>query len=223
MSLRHCLPILLAGCAIAAPSSAQFRGWGGPPDAFPSSRWPAGRRQAADDQEGRVEVARFLATGVALSELGHGGVVVATLAESGGDEREQATFEAAVIDRLIAAGYDSMPPTGTAVQRVELRVVQEVARDQEPARKPVSGQMGVELGSRGSSMSMALNIDLSKPRKALISSRLEARIKDASTGELLWEGRATMLARDEDEHWTTQAIAEKLAAALFDEFTPTPD
>ena len=148
--------------------------------------------------------------------------MVTTLSGSGGDGREQATFEAAVIDRLIAAGYDSMPGTGTAVQRVELRVVQELARDQEPARKPVSGQMGLEVGSRGSSMGMAVNIDLSKPKKALISNRLEARIKDESTGELLWEGRATMLARDEDEHWTTQAIAEKLAGALFDEFAPTP-
>jgi len=223
MRLRHHLPFLLVACAIAAPSSAQFRGARGPLDAFPSARWREGREQAAEDQEGRVEVARFLAPGVALAALGRGGIVVATVPGSGGDEREQATFEAAVIDRLVAAGYDSMPATGTALQRVELRLVQEVARDQEPARKPVSGEMGIAVGNRGSAMSMAVAIDLSKPRKALISNRLEARIRDESTGELLWEGRATMLARDEDAHWTTQAIAEKLAAALFDAFTPTPD
>jgi hypothetical protein len=68
---------------------------------------------------------------------------------------------------------------------------------------------------------MALAVDLSKSAKALISTRLQARIRNAATHELLWEGHAEIVTRDGDKYWTTQSIATKLAAALFRNF-PKP-
>ena len=65
---------------------------------------------------------------------------------------------------------------------------------------------------------MAVNIDLSKPRSALISTTLEARIRDRASGRVLWEGRADIATRQGDEHWPATAIATRLAAALFDRF-----
>jgi hypothetical protein len=207
------------GCAITAPASAQMRGWDRQSDPFRGNAVQSAPRGRADDvREGRVEVARFLAASVTAETFGHGGIGLVTLPGSISEERDRATFEAAVLNQLILAGYDSTAPAESLRHLVELRIVDEVAESEEPPRKPVSGQMGVEFGTRGTSTSLAVNVDLSKPKNPLISHRLEVRIKDGATGELLWEGRATLLARDGDRHWTTQVIAESLAAALFATF-----
>jgi hypothetical protein len=77
------------------------------------------------------------------------------------------------------------------------------------------------VGSRGTAYGMAINVDLSKPLPPLVSTRLEARIRDKATGDVLWEGRADMATREGDAHWTAQMVADKLAEALFDNF-PRP-
>jgi hypothetical protein len=66
-------------------------------------------------------------------------------------------------------------------------------------------------------MGLAVAVDLSKPRGALIATRLEARIRDRATNEVLWEGRADTVTR-EGGKWTDGVIANRLAAALFDHF-----
>ena len=42
----------------------------------------------------------------------------------------------------------------------------------EPPHKPVSGEMTMGVSNRGSMMGMAVLVDLTKPDKALISTRL---------------------------------------------------
>ena len=86
------------------------------------------------------------------------------------------------------------------------------------ARKPVSGEMAVGVSNRGTMMGLGINIDLTKPKGALVSTRLEARIKDRTSGAVLWEGRADILTRQGDARWSDQKIAERLAAALFEGF-----
>jgi hypothetical protein len=78
--------------------------------------------------------------------------------------------------------------------------------------------MEVGVSNRGSYQALAIGVDLSKPRKALLSTRLEARIRDRASGAVLWEGRADIATRAGDPKWTDQAIATKLAAALFSGF-----
>ena len=105
---------------------------------------------------------------------------------------------------------------GEEGQTVELNIRHAEAEPAEAPHKPVSGEMAVGVSSRGGSYeALGLNIDLSKPRKALLSTRLEARIRDKATGAVLWEGRADIATRDGDPKWTDQAIATKLAGALF--------
>ena len=70
----------------------------------------------------------------------------------------------------------------------------------------------------GQNLGVGIGIDLRKPLKALMSTRLDARIRDKATGAVLWEGHADIATRDGDPHWTDQAIAGKLAAALFSGF-----
>ena len=215
LSAAIALTVVLPGAASQA-QSWHGPGWGADP------QWARGRESArADDsREGRVDVDRFVAEGDGARALGHG--VIAVVSRSDGpdpvDSRRQATYEAALVDRLAAVGYDTAGQPGEGAQAVELRVVRAQVRPEEARRSPVSGEMAVGAGNRGSMMGMAVNVDLSKPRKALYSTRIEARIRDRASNAVLWEGHAEIVTREGDERWTDQAIATKLAGALFDGF-----
>lgn len=195
-------------------------GWGGPGWGRPG--WDRGpdpmRRGDADSREGKVQVSRFLAEDVDLRTLGHGPIGVAAMPGSTGDARSAATFEAAVVDQLAKAGYNTVTQKPDSGQIAEVRVIHDVVRPEETKRNSVRGEATVGVSNRGNYTGLALNVDLSKPAKALVSTRLMARIKDRATGAVLWEGRADMVTRDGDDRWTEQAIATRLAAALFEDF-----
>jgi hypothetical protein len=206
-------PFLLALTLIAVASPAAAQRWGYPgADRYGWDRSPSVSRDRS--QEGKVEVSRFLAEGTAAQALGHGTIAVATEADRLAGDVERATYEAAVIDQLAGAGYDTATP-GDGGQVVELTVRHAEVAPAEAKRKPVSGEMAVGVSNHGSYQALGLNIDLSKPRKALLSTRLEARIRDKATGAVLWEGRADIATREGDSKWTDQAIAARLAEALF--------
>jgi hypothetical protein len=217
--MRRSLLILSLLPAIAAASPALAQRWGYPGDARYGWDGPPPRAAPDRSREGKVEVTRFLADGAAAEALGHGAIGVSASGEGIADERERATYEAAVIDRLAGVGYDTASRPGDGGQTVELHIVHAELVAPEPPHKPVSGEMAVGVSSRGGSYeSLGIGIDLRKPLKALLSTRLDARIRDKATGAVLWEGHADIATRDGDPHWTDQAIAGKLAAALFSGF-----
>lgn len=224
----------IALCALPAVSQAQSSRWGSSWDDAPGT-WATPDRRVSrstsrkDPREGRVDVSRFVAEGDAAQLLGHGPVTVSSQVataetqpswSSGAlDDLPQAArapFEAAVVDRLVAAGYDTRNANPEGGQVAELRVTREVLASAEEKRKPVSGAAAMEVGTRGSGYGLALNVDMSKPRAALLSTRLEARIRDKASGKLLWEGRAAIATREGDDDWTDGKIAGRLASALFD-------
>jgi hypothetical protein len=215
------IPAALAALALAGPSNAQ-RGWGGPymdpmyppgPDYGPSY---GGR----DPREGKIGTAAFVASSPDVSQLGHGSIVLAPGPDSAvapGD----GTFEAALIDQLARIGYHT-GGQAAAGQTIEFVVSHDVVRPPEPPHNPIGGGVSVGAGSHGwGGVGVGLAIDLSKPLKALIATRIEARIRDSATHELLWQGRAQVVTRDGDKHWTPQVTATRLAAALFKGF-PKP-
>lgn len=220
--------LLGLGLALVQPAWARPGGWGAPGWGGPSGWHDRPVARGDSDREGKVDVSRFVAPGAAAT-LGHGVVVVTSEAPAGADvgrpfdQRGQRTFEAAVIDRLAAVGYDTASKVETGGQAVELRISRDEVAPEEVKRSPVSGAMTVGASNRGSMVGMALNVDLSKPRKALVSTRLTARIRDRATHAVLWEGRADIVTRDGDERWTDTAIAERLAGALFDRFPQASD
>lgn len=169
-----------------------------------------------DDREGQVQVEHFEAEN-ARAQLGQGAVVVRTVAGSTTQARDQSTYEAAVVDQLVKAGYDTLDAYPAGGQIAEIRVIRDVVSPEEEKRSPVSGEMAVGVSNRGSMASMAVNLDFTAARKALLSTRLEARLRDKTTDAILWEGRATVMTREGDSHWTEQAISTRLAAALFED------
>lgn len=227
--LSH-LALAIGLIACATPSLAQpgwggsgwgGRGWGG---GMRGDMWGESRinsqRAAPDNREGKVDAAQFVAPD-AGEALGHGPVAVTAMPGTTTDASEQTLYEAAVIDQLVKAGYDTIKPDPTGGQVTELRIVRDVLVPEEQKRKPVSGAMSVGVSNYGTSTGMAIAVDLTKAKKALMSTRMEARILDRATGKALWEGRAEIATREGDSHWTQQAIATRLAAALFDRF-PLP-
>ena len=230
---------LITALAIAAtPALARPGGWDGP--GYGGSGWgrsswdspssSASARPRPDrSREGRISVSRFVAEDDAAQALGHGPIVVAsrTDGEDFVGPGDRAAYEAAVIDQLVHAGYDTTAPASTADapsgQTVELRVLRSVAQAAEAPHKPVSGTAAMEVGTRGTAYGMAVKVDLTKPLPPLLATRLEARIVDRASGKVLWEGHAEVAAREGDAKWSEQAIAGKLAEALFDGFPRASD
>ena len=189
-------------------------GWGEPGWAAPTS---ASNR---DPREGRVTSDHFVGDG-ALASLGHGTVAVIAAPGSGAEEREQATYEAAIVDQLAKAGYDTAHPDPKGGQITEVSIVHDMLVPAEEQHKPLSGAMSAGVSNHGSMMALSLNYDATKPRGALINTHVEIRIRDRATGAALWEARADMATREGDAHWSDTIIATRLAAALFAQF-PRP-
>lgn len=172
-------------------------------------------------RQGKVQVATFLATSPNINGLGHGPIAIAPPKESLGGGLEDAPYETALAAQLAKAGYEPGPGTGTSGQIAEFLISHDVIQPPEPPHSQVSGGVAVGGGNRGSGLGIALAIDLRKPLGALVASRLEVRIHDKITHELLWQGRAEVLSREGDKHWKNEDLAAKLTAALFKGF-PRP-
>jgi hypothetical protein len=205
---------LSAVTALSVGAIAQPIGWGPPPPGYANGR-------GADPRDGALNVATYVASGQDVRALGHGGIVVAQAPGTMAAGLESATYEAAVVDQLAKAGYDTNRAASAQGQIAELVITHDVVQPEEPPRNPVSGEGTVGISNRGSYVGMAVDIDVSKPLKALVATRLDARIRDKATNALLWEGHAEIITREGNHHWTAQAIADRLAAALFRNF-PKP-
>ena len=224
-SPRLMIALALAGTAIAAPALARPGGFGGPGWGGPGWGGEFGGgmgmesrslrdRQPAGPAEGKVEVTRFVAEDGGAELLGKGAASVAAMPGATSDK----VFEAAVVNSLVGIGYRTDVTADQSATLVEVRVSHDTVVPEEAPHKPVSGEMEVGVSNRGSMMGLGLNIDMYKPRKALIGTRLEARIKDKASGKVLWEGRADIVTREGSEKWTDSAIAARLSTALFDKF-----
>jgi hypothetical protein len=199
---------------------AQPGRWGGSPWGHDAG-WASRSARTAPSLEGSLEVARFRADGIDPAALVKGGIVVIAMPgqEAAADPRINATFQAAVESQLIGAGYQALDAGAAPSDQIaEVRIVRSEVIPAEGKRDPVSGEMTMGVSNRGSMMGMAVHIDGTKPKKALIETRLETRIRDRNSGAVLWEGRAAILTRDGDENWSDDAIAARLARALFSGF-----
>jgi hypothetical protein len=212
--------VALASAGVSAAQSGRGGPYVGP--MFPPDFDYGPSYGARDPREGKVETATFLANSASVSQLGHGLIVFATGAGNASSGPYDGDFESALVDQLAKAGYRTDAQSGTGGQTIEFVVSQDVVRPPEPPHNPVGGAVSAGVGSHGwGGVGMGLSIDLSKPLKALVATRLEARIRDSATQELLWQGRAQVVTRDGDKRWTPQAIAKRLTTALFKDF-PKP-
>jgi hypothetical protein len=215
------IPAIIAAGAFATPAIAQMGPWGGwGRPSLSDHRYSHGR--SSDPRQGKVEVSRYIANSPNVAKLGHGPIAVAAAPGSMSMGSESAAYEAAIVDQLVKSGYQTQGGAQAAAepgaQVAEIVIRHDVVEPAELPRSPVSGAANLGVGTYGTSVGVAIAIDMTKPAKALISTRLDASIRDKATNELLWEGHAKVLTRVGDDDWTTQKTAARLAAALFEGF-----
>lgn len=207
-------PILSAIAIVVASTSAlaQPVPMGGRWDSPMDQR--IGRQNAEPSR--KVEVEAFQAADAAAL-LGKGPITVAA-AEGAEAEWKLPVYETAVVDQLAKLGYQTAVSGAEGGQVAQIGIRHEQVMPEEPKRKPVSGAMEVGVSNRGNYTAMALNIDLTKAKKAIVSTRLDVRIRDKATNRVLWEGHAETQTREDDDGLDNGAVATRLASALFAKF-----
>ncbi len=224
MAIRHHLsgPIsVILALGLSAPAMAQRTigpywpaygpGFGAQSNASMASSLRSERRKTAD---GPSETARFIAQGAA-AKLRQGPIDV-KIVQQDGPPLSSALVEAAVVDQLAKLGYDVANPSATGGQVAEVQLSRVTLVPEEQKRNPISGETTIGVSNRGSLFGMALAIDLSKPRKALMSTQMRIRIRDRASNAVLWEGRSSLDTREGDKKWPDEAIAARLSATLLD-------
>ena len=229
-SVRKVLPALVA-LVCTTPAFAQgYPGqWSGP---------PGGQRvgsQGGAEPSRQIEVETFRAAD-AGDQLGKGRIVVSdapprpardrdgddsAIVVTGDIEAKLPVYQAAVVDQLANKGYD-ISHIANPSQLVEVLITTDVVVPEEAPHKPISGEMSVGVSNRGSGYGLALAVDLSKPRKAIMATRMDVRIRDKATRKVLWEGYAQGQSRATDGGSggaiDDGRMATRLAAALFARF-----
>jgi hypothetical protein len=220
MTLRRTLPLALFGLLLAGPAQAQ---WHGDPmgRSGMGDDWRTQDRQPTTSRpNGRVTVTR-LRSADAATTLGHGGIVIgAGDPANTGLSDGPPIYEAAVASQLARAGYDTQgaAPSVTAGpggQVAEITLSHAEVRPAEVRQKPVSGAAETYVSNRGSGIGLALNLNFSKPKGPVISTRLDVRIRDRATNVVLWEGHAETAAYETAEGLDNSKTAAKLTEALF--------
>ena len=180
-----------------------------------------GQRQSVQPSK-KIDVTAFRAAD-AEALLGKGRIVVSRAPDAPGEEAsldpggKLPVYEAAVIDELARLGYDTATAHDPG-QIAEIGVMHRVSVPEEAPRKKVSGAMSTTISNRGSGFGMALAVDLTKPAKAIVATRLDLRIRDKASGRILWEGHAEGEAREDDGGIDNAAMAARLAGALLKKF-----
>ncbi len=172
-------------------------------------------RQGAEPSR-KIQVEAFQAP-EAAALLGKGPITVAA-AEGSEADWKLPVYEAAVVDQLAKLGYQTAVSGADGGQVAQIGIRHEQVVPEEAKRKPVSGAMEVGVSNRGNYTAMALNVDLSKPKKAIIATRMDVRIRDKATDRVLWEGHAEAQTREDDDGLNNGAVATRLASALFARF-----
>lgn len=188
-------------------------GWGRP---MMDQRLRQDDRRRVNQPDKRIAVEAFRSSDSG-GLLGKGAITVAA-APGAEAEWKLPVYEAAVVDQLAKLGYDTAVSGAEGGQIAQIGITYEVVVPEEAKRKPVSGAMEVGVSNRGNYTAMALNVDLTKPRKAIVATRLDVRIRDKASGRVLWEGHAEAQTREDDDGLNNGAVAARLASALFARF-----
>ena len=164
---------------------------------------------------GPVEVTRFVAP-ERVGQLGQGRVFVSS--DQDGESLALSPYRRAVAAELIRLGYREtarVQADQIADVRIERYVIENGQR-----RSPVSVGVGGSAGSYGSGVGVGVGINLGAlgGSRERVGTQLAVTLRDASSGSVLWEGRADFDAGAKSPLAQADAAARTLAAALFDEF-----
>lgn len=162
-----------------------------------------------------VEVTRFHQS-AAIAQLGTGTVFIETAPGVEADAAEVAAYKAAVAAELAELGYRETSRE-EADQIAQVRVERYIAKPAQ-RRNPVSVGGGASTGSFGSGVGLGIGINLGGGSREMIGTDLGVMLRDKQSGNVVWEGRASISVSDNSDFADNSANASVIADALFREF-----
>lgn len=165
---------------------------------------------------GPVEVTRFHQQ-AAAAKLGQTTIFVETASDADLGALELAPYKQAVARELAKMGYrETSRDQAAQVAQVSL---ERFVSEPPPKQNPVSVGVGGSTGSYGSGVGLGIGINLGGKKSAQqVGTQMSVRIRDATSGEALWEGRANFSVGTDSPLAGGEANADTMADALFREF-----
>lgn len=165
-----------------------------------------------------VDVTRF--HNAQIAPIVPGSVIIEANVTDEGHSRsiEYATYSAALLREMQRVGF-SEARTDAANSKFVARYTIERARiDAGGSRSPVSVGVGGSTGSYGSGVGLGIGINLGGRPKDKIATELSVRITKRDSSLVVWEGRASLDAKQGSPASQPGLAAAKLAEALFRDF-----
>lgn len=165
-----------------------------------------------------IDVTRFHNAQVA--PIVPGSVIIkANITDDGpGRSIEYATYDAALLRELQRVGFTEARDDSANSDYIARYTLERAVLSAGGARSPVSVGVGGSTGSYGSGVGLGIGINLSGPPKDKIVTDLSVRIARRIDGNVVWEGRASVEAKQGSPASQPGLAAAKLAEALFKDF-----
>lgn len=135
-----------------------------------------------------------------------------------GHSIEYASYSAALLRELQRVGFTEARDDSENSDYVARYTLERAVLTAGGARSPVSVGVGGSTGSYGSGVGLGIGINLSGPPKDKIVTDLSVRIAKRIDGNVVWEGRASIEAKEGSPASQPGLAAAKLAEALFKDF-----
>jgi len=165
-----------------------------------------------------IDVTRFHNAQVA--PIVPGSVVIqANIAEEGHSRSiEYATYSAAILHELQRLGFTEARENSANSKYVARYTIERAVLSAGGSRSPVSVGVGGSTGSYGSGVGLGVGINLGGRPKDKIVTELSVRITKRDDSTAVWEGRASVEAKQGSPAAQPGLAAAKLAEALFRDF-----
>jgi hypothetical protein len=131
---------------------------------------------------------------------------------------EYATYSAAVLHELQRIGFTEARDEPENSEYVARYTIDRAILSAGGSRSPVSVGVGGSTGSYGSGVGLGIGINLGGRPKDKIATELSVRIANRANGNVVWEGRASIEAKQGSPAAQPGLAAAKLAEALFRDF-----
>jgi hypothetical protein len=165
-----------------------------------------------------VDVTRFHYA--ELAPITPGSVVIRANVTDEGHSRsiEYATYSAAILRELQRVGFTEARNEGDTSEYVVRYTLERAVLTAGGSRSPISVGVGGSTGSYGSGVGLGIGINLGGRAKDKIVTELSVRITNRKIGSIIWEGRASVEAKQGSAASQPGLAAAKLAQALFRDF-----
>ena len=165
-----------------------------------------------------VDVTRF--HNAQVTPIVPGSVTIEANVSDEGHSRsiEYASYDAALLRELQRVGFTEARDEAKNSEYVVRYTIDRAVLTAGGSRSPVSVGVGGSTGSYGSGVGLGIGINLGGRPKDKIVTELSVRIAKRDNGNVLWEGRASVEAKQGSPASQPGLAAAKLAEALFRDF-----